>query len=262
MTYHAVRHRYNAYKIKQRKEGYEAISGAKYTTPPEVQQKIDSTDHIVEPNKMVPASEIAVTAEDGKSKENEDVSDREPLLEATPEQPETPTIGDCLIVEDVEKVPLTRHDPKIPHSEDGLIFDMRESGKTYREIVEALAKKGIVCAIGDVAPRYQTISRHRAQANAQPKPQNVAPAQPTTTTSPSLPGVEGAQEVARANPRGQPEENTEPKIISRHELASKTWDMHKAGKTPEQISDALCEQGYYYGKERVRRMLIQQGADL
>jgi hypothetical protein len=63
----------------------------------------------------------------------------------------------------------------------------------------------------------------------------------------------------------QPEDKTSkpgPKCISRAELDQKIWAAWKAGKTPDQISDELCAEGYYYGRGSVAARLRAQGAKL
>jgi hypothetical protein len=157
--------------------------------------------------------------------------------------------------------------PRIPHGEDEFIFSERSDGKKFPEIRAALAERGISCTDTDVASRYYQVKADRVKAAkfeiSQPEMQTAPPVQPEPQNDPSQPGVEGAQKEARANPRGTPEaDKQESKFISRHALSEKIWEMYKAGKTPDQISDELCQEGYYYGKDRVRRMLIQQGAEL
>jgi hypothetical protein len=143
--------------------------------------------------------------------------------------------------------------PKIPHSEDEFILQLRSEGKLYREIHEALQAKGIVCTLDDVTARYTSEKKKRTASQAQPK----------TSLEPSRPAAEVSKVESHANPSGPLKESKpEPKFISRHALADKVWEMHKAGKTPNEISDELCAEGYYYGRDRVKRMLIQQGAKL
>lgn len=154
----AVRHRYENYKAKLQAdavkgEAYAALSGEAiqegiYKTPQEVIEKIE---HVAAP----PA-----------------------LQEAMPAQIEQATIRNSRIVQENAEVP--RSGPKIPHDQDDLIFEMRESGKTYLAIVEALEEKGISCNIGDVAPRYQSIARKKAR-----EVQNKAPSH-QEITGPSL----------------------------------------------------------------------------
>ncbi|MCK9570805.1 hypothetical protein M0R72_17785 [Candidatus Pacearchaeota archaeon] len=235
-------------------------------------ETINSSDHIADPNEMV-----AATAEDGKSKENEtDIlpTAPAPAPDGLPANCEEATTRNSRMVQEIQedKRDLTTkqlghiNGPKIPHSEDEFILRLRAEGKIYREIHEALLAKGITCTLDDVTARHTSEKRKREKAQNVEKrtsaPQNVSPAQPDAAKPQSLPGAEGAQDAARANPRGTPEENPEPKFISRYALNEKVWNLHKQGKTPGQISDELCQEGYYYGVDRVRRMLIQQGADI
>jgi len=86
---------------------------------------------------------------------------------------------------------------------------------------------------------------------------------PEPTTNPSLPGVEGAPETARANPRGSPEEKPPaPTSISRADLNIKIWDAWQNGNSPERISQDLNAEGYYYDTRQVTNRLRQQGAPL
>jgi len=272
----AARNRYDdAKKAREdaamQQEGHAAISGeairaGRYTTPPEVQGKINSSDHVGEPNKLIPATE------DGNRKENEtDIAATAPpaLQEAQSQQSEEATIREGKIVQEIQedKRDLTAkqaghiNGPKIPHSEDDYIMQLRVEGKLFREIHDAIQAKGIVCTLDDVTARYQSEKKKRAQA---------APIQPEPPTDPSQPGAEGAQEPARANPRGTPEAKQsapttpkpDPKSISRAELDEKIWKAWKAGKTPDEISNDLCAEGLYYGKKSVELRLRQQGADL
>jgi len=58
------------------------------------------------------------------------------------------------------------------------------------------------------------------------------------------------------------QERPTSQAISRAELDAKIWALHKAGKTPEEISDELYSEGLYYSEKSVRVRLISQGADL
>jgi hypothetical protein len=136
--------------------------------------------------------------------------------------------------------------PRIPHTEDDWIVDEKIGGKTFREIHEALQARGITCTMNDVMARFYDAKRKREQAAAGKK----SPQTPT----PSELGQQKKDESRASGP--------ESKSISRAELDQKIWAAWKAGKTPKDISDELCSEGYYYGEQRVRRMLLQQGADL
>jgi len=57
--------------------------------------------------------------------------------------------------------------PKIPHSEDDLIFNLRKNGKTLRDIATRLVGKGVDCTEQDVSYRLKQI---RERAAEQPAP--------------------------------------------------------------------------------------------
>jgi len=58
------------------------------------------------------------------------------------------------------------------------------------------------------------------------------------------------------------QERPAAKSISRAELDAKIWALHKAGMSPEEISDKLYGEGLYYSAKSVRVRLISQGAGL
>lgn len=58
------------------------------------------------------------------------------------------------------------------------------------------------------------------------------------------------------------QERPTSQAISRAELDAKIWALHKAGQTPEEISDKLYGEGLYYSAKSVRVRLISQGAGL
>jgi len=65
-----------------------------------------------------------------------------------------------------------------------------------------------------------------------------------------------------AHAEEEPQDRPEPVSISRKELDLHIWDLWKAGKTLDEISDILYSEGLYYSPETVTRRLIQQGAPL
>jgi hypothetical protein len=75
-------------------------------------------------------------------------------------------------------------------------------------------------------------------------------------------------EPAAAQPEEEPQEaeatdnRPEPVAISRKELDLQMWDLHKAGKTLDEISDILYSKGLYYSPKSVRVRLLSQGAKL
>lgn len=60
----------------------------------------------------------------------------------------------------------------------------------------------------------------------------------------------------------EPEERPDPVSMSRKELDLRIWDMWRAGKTLEEISDILYSKGLYYSPKSVRVRLLSQGAKL
>ena len=58
------------------------------------------------------------------------------------------------------------------------------------------------------------------------------------------------------------EAKPKPRSIGRAQPGQLIWDLWKAGKTLEQISDELYAEGLYYSEKSVRVRLISQGADL
>lgn len=75
-------------------------------------------------------------------------------------------------------------------------------------------------------------------------------------------------EPAAAQPEEEPQEaeatdnRPEPVSISRKELDLQMWDLHKAGKTLDEISDILYSKSLYYSPKSVRVRLLSQGAKL
>ena len=189
------------------------------------------------------------------------------LAEVKPEPAEIPTIRNPLIVEEVAEVTqngpvldLTkkgkydRYEAPISPEVDAEIQRMALGGLTTVGISNELAKKGILISWQRVRSALATTARLKAKAEHAAHPEVVA--------DPSPPGVEGTQALARAHPRGTPEEKPEPRSISRAERDLKIWDLHKAGKTPEEISDLIYAEGLLYDAKAVRRILLQQGAAL
>lgn len=358
----AARNRYDdAVRAREvavmQKEGYAAISGeailaGTHRTPPEVQEKIDSSDHVSAATKMIPASEIAVTAQDGKSKEIETVflpAAQPALRDAKPLQIEDGTIRESQIVQESEevkpddatlcnvaevtsevekevtseatkqpqnsiKMDLTqkgkydRYAVPVPDEVADEVFRMYDGGLDVRRISETLTKKGILIdwrrvrgiisnagkknrtgtpQTPDTSDVADTSTRRRAKdareearkaeeaalrsaaakegfgpLSDQARATECDPAQPEAAKPQSLPGAEGAQDDARANPRGTPEEKPKPKSISRADLNIRIWDAYQAGDSVEKISADLNLEGYYYDERQVRNRLKQQGAEL
>ena len=60
----------------------------------------------------------------------------------------------------------------------------------------------------------------------------------------------------------EPRDRPEPVSISRKELDLRMWDMHRAGKTVDEISEVLYSEGLYYSPNSVRTRLRAQGAEV
>jgi len=90
------------------------------------------------------------------------------------------------------------------------------------------------------------------------KPKEVKP-EPEKADEPepdAAPTGEGPQEAEATD------DLPEPRSISRKELDILMWDLHKAGKTLDEISDILYSKGLYYSAKSVRVRLLSQGAKL
>lgn len=120
--------------------------------------------------------------------------------------------------------------PKIPHELDDELIALREAGTSLKDVVKHLDSRGIKCTEADVSARVLSEQRKRAAA----KKAEEAPVQ----------------------------EAAEPVSISRKELDLRIWDMWRAGKTLDEISDILYSEGLYYSAKSVRVRLLSQGAKL
>ena len=112
--------------------------------------------------------------------------------------------------------------PKIPYELDDELIQLREEGKPLAEIVGLLHSRGVACNQADVSARVITEQRKRAKETEKP----------------------------------------EPVSISRKELDLMMWDLWKAGKTLDEISEILYSEGLYYSPKSVRVRLLSQGATL
>jgi hypothetical protein len=263
ITPDAARNRYDDYKQKLLKvEAYTAMSG-----------KTDMLDQLVEPNEMILAelkpvekAEPVQAATESKQK-----SKTVPLQEAKSEQPETSTTRNLRTIEELTTVPAGEDDSvqepviievppeqpniaapdkspglKIPHEEDEWLWKQIEAKTARRDILAELQKRRPKCSYADLNYRLQWLRDKREDKK-----------RVTDKTAKEI-GQEKWIESAEAKPPTNPE----PKAIGRAELDAKIWGLWTAGKTPKAISDDLCSEGYYYGEQRVRLMLLQQGADL
>ena len=192
------------------------------------------------------------TVEGGKQKTDPPKIETASLQEAEPEQIEThaeleqkteepPTIRKSRTVE----TPTTL-DPETLAEIDRLLGE----GVSVLEISSELEKHGKLVPWTKIRARAAYLARmkkagggadHFAESD-----KKVASTEPKCTAS------------TEEEPRDRPE----PVSISRKELDLMMWDLWRAEKTPDEISDILYSKGLYYSPDTVRRRLIQQGATL
>ena len=134
--------------------------------------------------------------------------------------------------------------PKIPHELDDEIIMHREAGNSLKEIVHHLQVLGIKCTESDVSARVLSEQRKRAAA----KKAEEATVQTEETPAPQ----DDAAQLEEPREAEATDDRPEPRSISRKELDLRMWDMHKAGKTLDEISDILYSEGLYYSPKSVR----------
>ena len=166
-------------------------------------------------------------------------TETEPLQEAELINPEKPPeqekkLDEVATIRESWNVPL---DPETVMPE---VDRMLGGGMAVKEISAELEKKG------HLVP--WTKIRARAAYLARIKGKEAKPAD--------------EPEPATEEPRQETEDRHEPVSISRSELNIMIWDLWKAGKTLEEISDILYDKGLYYSAKSVRIRLLQQGAKL
>jgi hypothetical protein len=115
-------------------------------------------------------------------------------------------------------------------------------GVSVLDIAAEFEKKGQLVPWTKIRSRAAQLGRQKKTATRE---ENVSPVQPDTSS------------VSQ-----DPDDRPEPVSISRAELDLRIWDMWKAGKTLDEISDILYAQGLYYSSKSVRVRLLQQGAKL
>lgn len=142
--------------------------------------------------------------------------------------------------------------PKIPHELDDELIVLREAGNSLKEIVNHLRILGIKCTEADVSARVLSEQRKRAAA----KKAEEAPVQEAVEPA-TQDGTDEEPQEAEAT-----DDRPEPVSMSRKELDLRIWDMWRAGKTLEEISDILYSKGLYYSPKSVRVRLLSQGAKL
>lgn len=144
-----------------------------------------------------------------------------------------------------EAVPIPLKEQEVDESDMAAIkaevLARHAKGEGIKNIAEAL---GV---------RWQWV---RAVCAKAPKPEQEDKSEPSSEkVLPSEPPAESTQSAIIHEPPAA-------QSISRADLDAKIWNLHRAGKNPEEISDALYSEGLYYSEKSVRVRLISQGAKL
>jgi len=127
---------------------------------------------------------------------------------------------------------------------------MLGEGTGVLDISTALEKKGKLVPWTKIRARAAYLAKMKRKEVA-PEPEKADEPEPATEQPEEEPQEAEATET-----------RPEPVSISRSELNIMIWDLWKAGKTLEEISDILYDKGLYYSAKSVRIRLLQQGAPL
>ena len=230
ITPDAARNRYDDYKhakeaATMQKKGGDALLGAFYPTPTkELEKIVEKSDEIQQ--------EIAR------------VTDSSVLKEAELEQSGNQTIQESQIVEKVDEaqpagpklsisIPNGKT-PKIPHSEDEFILAERDSGKTFREVHEALQAKGISCHLDDVTARYHSAKTKRGEKTTGPEKvaQNVV-------ERPEAPKNAAYVQPEPAKPGPAPKPKPQPQLDCVEIADTKIINMKKRGMLDHEVAQVL-----------------------
>jgi hypothetical protein len=216
---------------------------------PEAALRSVAPDHFVEANEMVTGTDSVdgidyeVLAAPPKV---EQVPGLAGLQEVRLEQSEKPQDLEQKKSPKPEKVPLT-------DAQKAQIMELHEKGLKNREIADRLGIRNMSQIQGTIVSRKRKESAHAAQSSdtsAMPAKDVMLLQQPANVADTS---------IAAPKPT---EDKPAPKAIGRAELDAKIWELHKAGKTPEQISDILYAEGLYYSEKSVIIRLRSQLGNL
>jgi len=249
-TIDAVRHRYGkgkatirksrtvggaaltGYDIKDKLAEFQIIEGASEPNGEftEIERQTPQVMHHVEPF----LSDMVVS--------HHPKTETEPLQEAEPVDLEKPA--------EQEKKPDEVPFPLIFGSTWEEVDRMLGEGMAVKEISAELEKNGRPVPWTKIRARTAYLARMKSK---EAKPELEKADEP---------------EPAAAQPEEEPQEaeatdnRPEPVSISRKELDLRIWDMWRAGKTLDEISDILYSEGLYYSAKSVRVRLLSQGAKL
>jgi hypothetical protein len=176
-------------------------------------------------------------------------TETEPLQEAEPINPEKPPEQE----KKPDEVATIRESRNVPLDPETLteVDRMLGEGIGVLDISEALRKKGHLVPWTRIRARAAYLARIKKGKEGKPEPEKADKPEP-------------AAEEPEEAPRGAEatDDRPEPVAISRKELDLRIWDMWRAGKTLDEISDILYSEGLYYGPKSVRVRLLSQGAKL
>jgi hypothetical protein len=173
-------------------------------------------------------------------------TETEPPQEAEPINPEKPPEQE----KKPDEVATIRESRNVPLDPETLteVDRMLGEGMGVLDITTALEKKGTPVPWTKIRARAAYLGRMKSKV----KPESKKADDPEPVAQPG----EEPQEAEATETR------PETVSISRSELNIMIWDLWKAGKTLEEISDILYDKGLYYSAKSVRIRLLQQGAKL
>ena len=173
-------------------------------------------------------------------------TETEPLQEAEPINPEKPPEQE----KKPDEVATIRESRNVPLDPETLteVDRMLGEGMGVLDIAAELEKKGTLVPWTKIRARAAYLGRMKSKV----KPESKKADDPEPVAQPG----EEPQEVEAT------EDRPEPVAISRKELDLRIWDMWRAGKTLDEISDILYSEGLYYSPKSVRVRLLSQGAKL
>ncbi len=176
----------------------------------------------------------------------------------TPKEPEPPAPG---------RNKYGRWDNDVPPDVDAEILRLRNKGLTMRGISNELARQGVTMDYPRVRGRLSAIVRRQnkkgaiAEVNSEVTSEVTKEATSSTNASINESNVRNVSDVRpkaeNVAERSPTEENVDPeaKPYTRAVLNGLIWDLHKEGKSNEEISDELYKQGYCFSEDFVRERL-------
>jgi hypothetical protein len=208
----------------------------------EAEQKVVPSEHpalaMAQEMRSQPPEFDKKISEPSDDSRKEEIKTPQNLPESDPTPAEIPTIRNCRIVR-------SSSDPGYDEAMR-IIEATWQKGEDPQQVFCALAQAGL-----EVNPSYfKVMCMGVAKTRKAAAPQQEAPKIGNATLQEEKPGQSEKPPAQR-------------KAISKGELETMIWGMYtKEHLTPDEISDKLCKDGYYYGVGTVRARLRAQGADL